>query len=317
MSYNPPFTITSTIVNSISSIAEALGRMSVLREKDLKLRRINKIKTIQGSLAIEGNTLSEEQVRTILEGKTVLAPIREIQEVRNAIKVYDRYEQWLPGSQEDLLEAHKVLMEGLIDQPGQYRLKSAGVMGKEKIIHVAPPAANVPALMKDLLKWTESSHEHPLIVSSVFHYEFEFIHPFEDGNGRIGRLWQSLILTRWNRLFKDIPIENMVFQRQQEYYQAINQSSSAGESTPFLEFMLDTIQKEIQVTTQEKPRKTTQEMILGLLKQKPASTRRELADRLSLTPDGIKYHLDKMRKAGIIRHSGPTKKGHWEILNDE
>ena len=170
MSYKPPFTITTTIINSISSISEALGRMSVLREKYLKLRRINKIKTIQGSLAIEGNTLSEEQVRTILEGKTVVAPIREIQEVRNAIKVYDHFEQWHPGSRKDLLEAHKVLMEGLIDQPGQYRLKGAGVMGKENVIHVAPLAASVPALMKDLLKWTKNSQEHPLIVSSVFHY---------------------------------------------------------------------------------------------------------------------------------------------------
>lgn len=247
MIYQPPYTITPAILTLVEQIGEALGRLSMIADlQDLRLRRINRIQTLRGSLAIEGNTLSEEQISTILDGKPVVAPPREVQEVRNAIKAYDEYPNWNPASKTDLLKAHEIMTTGLLDVPGQYRTGGVGVMGPTEVIHVAPPAKRVPELMDDLLGWLKTTDEHALIKSSVFHYEFEFIHPFADGNGRLGRLWQTLILTRWNPLFADIPVESMVYAHQSDYYDAIAQSSKDGQSTVFIEFMLKTIFEKIQ-----------------------------------------------------------------------
>jgi len=198
-SYQPPYTITPSIIRLIAEIGESIGRLSAKTEnaKSLKLRRINRIRTIQGSLAIEGNTLSEEQITAILEGKRVIAPPREVQEVRNAIAAYDQFDKWRPTKEKDLLTAHTVFMKGLIDDTGNYRCGGVGVMSGNKVIHMAPQASRVPKLMGDLLQWLDTTDQHPLIISSVFHYEFEFIHPFEDGNGRMGRLWQTLILIHY------------------------------------------------------------------------------------------------------------------------
>ena len=214
-------------------------------------------RTIHGSLAIEGNTLSEEQVSTILDGKPVVAPLREIQEARNAIKAYEQYPQWEPASETDLLSAHEVLMTALVDAPGHYRRGGVAVTRAGEVHHIGPPADRVPRLMSDLLAWLGSTSEHPLIASSVFHYEFEFIHPFEDGNGRMGRLWQTLILTRWKPLFTGVPVESLIHARQGEYYEAIRASSARGESTPFIAFMLETILAAI-LTPQESPQATPQ-----------------------------------------------------------
>jgi len=238
--YQPPYTITSAILNLVANISEAIGRLTVLTDqaKALRLRRVNRIRTIQGSLAIEGNTLSEAQITAILDGRRVIAPPREVQEVRNALAAYDRFEKWRPDLETELLEAHRVLMTGLIDDAGFYRRGGVGVMAGSQVIHVAPPADRVPALVGVLLRWLIASDAHPLITSSVFHYEFEFIHPFTDGNGRMGRLWQSLILARWNLLFADIPVESLVFEHQAEYYQALQESTNQTDCAPFIEFML-------------------------------------------------------------------------------
>ncbi len=198
----------------------------------------NRVRTIHGSLAIEGNTLSEAQITAILEGKRVIAPPREVQEVRNALAAYDRFDRWRPESEQDLLEAHRMLMAGLIDEAGGYRRGGVGVMAGKQVIHMAPPAERVPQLMGDLFDWLAATDLHPLIASSVFHYEFEFIHPFADGNGRMGRLWQSLILARWNPLFADIPVESLVFEHQAEYYDALQESTRQPDSAPFIAFML-------------------------------------------------------------------------------
>lgn len=199
--YQPPYTITPAIISLISNISEQLGRLSMLEdEKNLRLRRINRIRTIQGSLAIEGNTLSEAQITAILEGKRVIAPPKDIQEARNAIKAYEQFEGWQPSNEKQLLQAHQLLLMGLIDDAGRYRSGNVGVMNGDVVVHMAPPAGRVKKLMGDLLSWLAASDQHPLITSSVFHYEFEFIHPFADGNGRMGRLWQTLILSRWNPL---------------------------------------------------------------------------------------------------------------------
>ena len=239
MTENPPYTITSHILALAERIGEAIGRTEeAALSTDLRLRRLNRIRTIRGSLAIEGNTLTEEQVSTILDGKPVVAPLREIQEVRNAINAYDQYLRWDPARETDLLKAHEVLMVGLLDAPGHYRPGGVAVTGAGEVHHIGPPADRVSHLMSDLLLWLGSTTDHPLITSSVFHYEFEFIHPFEDGNGRMGRLWQTLILTRWKPLFADVPVESLSHARQDEYYEAIRASSAKGESTPFIAFML-------------------------------------------------------------------------------
>ncbi len=241
--YQPPFSITPAIVTLVGRIGEAVGRLSLLTDqtKSLRLRRINRIRTICGTLAIEGNQLSEAQVSAILDGKRVIAPPREVQEVRNALAAYERFESWNPGLEGDLLEAHGIMMSGLIDEAGGYRRGGVGVMEDAQVIHMAPAANRVPALMGDLFAWLAASDAHPLIVSSVFHYEFEFIHPFADGNGRLGRLWQSLILARWKPLFADLPVENLVFAHQAEYYQALQESTRQADCAAFIPFMLTMI----------------------------------------------------------------------------
>ncbi|WP_027189849.1 Fic family protein [Fundidesulfovibrio putealis] len=258
--YQPPYSITSAVVNLIAEISEAVGRMTVLADQSraLRLRRINRIRTIHGSLAIEGNTLSEVQITAILAGKRVIGPPREVQEVKNALAAYDRFDSWRPEAEKDLLEVHRILMSGLVDEAGVYRRGGVGVMAGKDVIHMAPPAARVPILMGDLFNWLAATDAHPLIASSVFHYEFEFIHPFADGNGRMGRLWQNLILASWNPLFADIPVESLIFEHQAEYYQALRESTRQSDSAPFIAFMLrmllDTVATSApQVTPQVTP----------------------------------------------------------------
>ena len=283
----PPYTITPPILNLIEQIGEAIGGVneSVIRS-DLRLRRANRIRTIRGSLAIEGNTLSEEQISTILEGKHVIAPLREVQEVRNAIKVYEKYPEWNPTNEADLLEAHALLMLGLLDAPGRYRRGGIAVAGGGEVHHIGPSPNRVPRLMSNLLTWLNGAAEHPLIASSVFHYEFEFIHPFEDGNGRMGRLWQSLILTRWKPLFAHVPVESLIYERQSEYYEAIRDSSAQGASTTFIVFMLETILKAVLSTPQESPQVSPQVGRLLVVLEGEMSLRQimealELSDRKS------------------------------------
>ncbi len=190
LKYQPPYSITSEILNRVAEISETIGRLSAFSEqaKSLKLRRINRIRTIRGSLAIEGNTLSEEQITAILDGKKVIAPPREVLEAQNALTTYDQFNKWNPVAEKDLVDAHRILMSNLIEEAGLYRRGGVGVMAGGRVIHMAPPADLVPQLMADLFGWLADSEAHPLINSSVFHYEFEFIHPFSDGNGRMGRL---------------------------------------------------------------------------------------------------------------------------------
>lgn len=218
--HQPPFSITSALVTLIGEIGEALGRLAAFEDqaRPLRLRRVNRIRTIRGSLGIEGNGLDEAQITAILDGKQVIAPPREIQEVRNALAAYERFGLWKPEAEQDLLEAHRILMSGLVEEVGQYRSGDVGVVEGSRVIHVAPPAQRVPALMDSLFHWLAASDAHPCIVSSLFHYEFEFIHRFADGNGRMGRLWQSLILSRWKPVLADPPAESLIFEHQGAYY---------------------------------------------------------------------------------------------------
>ncbi len=316
MTYQPPCTITPVIERLLGQICEFVGRHSlpIAEEQNLKLRRINRIRTIQGSLAIEGNTLSEDQITAILAGKPVVAPLREIQEVKNAIEVYDRLEQWNPYKEEDLLAAHEIMMQGLIDYPGRYRGGGVGIMGRNEIIHVAPPASRVNILMRDLFNWLERSEHHPLVASSIFHYEFEFIHPFADGNGRMGRLWQSLILTGWNSIFAITPVESMVHAHQQAYYEAIGQSTKMGDSAAFVAFMLETILAVLEQTETDQVTDQVSDQVIRLLNSMDTGfmSVSEMMGELSLVhrPTFSKNYLHPALESGLLEMKYPDNPRH-------
>ncbi len=310
MKYQPPYTITPEILNRVAAISEAIGRLTVLTDqaRALRLRRINRIRTIHGSLAIEGNTLSEAQITAIIEGKRVIAPPREVQEVKNALAAYDRFDSWKPETEKDLMEAHRILMSGLIDEAGSYRRGGVGVMAGQQVIHMAPPADRVPLLMADLFGWLAVTDAHPLIAGSVFHYEFELIHPFADGNGRMGRLWQSLILARWNPLFADIPVESLTFEHQAEYDQALQESTRRTDSAPFIAFMLRMILDTVSTSTPEVTQEDTPEVrLLSVLTGE--MPRQQLKEALGLKDDEHfrKAYLLPALEAGLIEMTIPDK----------
>ena len=240
----PPFEITNTIIDSVAEIAELVGRLTSTNQlsSNPTLRRSNRIRTIHGSLAIEQNTLSLEQVTAVLNGKHVLAPPKDIAEVKNAYEIYERLDELDPCSVDDLLTAHGIMTRELVDESGMFRTRPVGVVDQEgRVLHFGTLPQYVPDLVMELLDWVKNSDVHMLIRSCVFHYELELIHPFADGNGRVGRLWHTLLLSKWNPAFAWLPVESIIHDRQEEYYAAINASNDAGESTVFIEFMLSAI----------------------------------------------------------------------------
>jgi len=261
MQYKPPFEITNSILNLVSKISETIGQLKEIETTITtpKLRKINRIKTLVGTLQIEGSTLDEERITALLEGKRVLGTKQEITEAKGAIEVYNQLESLKYKSLDDLLKAHYILMDKLLHKAGNFRTANVGVGSSSGVVHVAPPYGQVPKLMFDLFTWLNETDIHPLMVSCVFHYEFEFIHPFEDGNGRVGRLWQTLILYHWKTLFAYIPLESVVREKQHAYYQALEDSGSMGESTPFIEFMLSAILETLETTPQVTPQDTPQD----------------------------------------------------------
>lgn len=352
MMYMPPFKITSRILNLVAEISAKIERYAILMEHDteLRLRKINRIKTIHSSLAIEGNEMTESQVRDIINGHPIVAPLREIQEVKNAIATYDLFPTLNPFDEKDLLLAHQTMMQSLVDNPGRWHTGGVGVFGEEGCVHMAPPANRVPALMSDLFEWLKNGDDHLLIRSCVFHYEFEFIHPFVDGNGRIGRLWQSLILSRLHPLFAHLPVENMVFSNQQAYYDAITASTNAGESTPFIEFMLG----EILSTLSRVDADTTSEdveyvpikirgifpnnvpnifpnnirsyypqvaeivwHIGSLLNNTPGASADQIGKALGISGRMVRNHIATLRNLGIIQRIGSNKTGYWKVTRIE
>lgn len=240
----PPFQITNKIIDDVAKISELIGRLSARNHLSANpnLRRTNRIRTIYGSLAIEQNTLSLEQVTAVLNGKHVLAPPKDIAEVKNAYEIYERLDELDPYSVDDLLMAHGIMTRGLVVESGMFRTRPVGVVNQDgQVVHFGTLPQYVPNSVTELLDWTKYSDLHMLIKSCVFHYEFELIHPFADGNGRVGRLWHTLLLSKWNPTFAWLPVESIIHDRQQEYYNAINASNDAGESTAFIEFMLSAI----------------------------------------------------------------------------
>lgn len=240
---NPPYKITTEILQLITSISEKIGQINAkfLDKPSPKLRKENRIKTIHSSLSIEGNTLTEEQITALIENKRIIGPEKDVNEVLNAIRVYDQLNSFNPNSVKSFLGAHEILMTGLVADYGKFRKKGVGIVAGDKLAHMAPPAENVPHLINDLFSYLKTSNEITLIKSCVFHYEMEFIHPFSDGNGRMGRLWQTLILMNEYPLFEFIPFENIIHKTQGEYYKSLSNSDKAGNSTPFIKYMLNVI----------------------------------------------------------------------------
>lgn len=325
MPYQPPFTITNDILTLVADISERVGQLKQWYDKeiDLRLRRINRIRSVAGSLAIEGNTLTEEQITALLDGKLVIAPPREIQEAKNALDTYEQMPKWNPRQESDLLAAHKTMMLGLIDSAGMYRSGGVGVFAGKQVLHMAPPANQLHRLMADLFQWLQTTDTHPLVASSVFHFEFEFIHPFADGNGRMGRLWQTLILSKWHPLFANLPVESLVHKNQAAYYQALQDSTHQTDCAPFINFMLgmirDTLrsfEEKTQVKTQVKTRVKVPEQILELLQQQSTLTLAEVADKLGKSVSAIERAAAKLRKEGRLKRVGPIKGGHWEVVQN-
>ena len=323
--YIPPFTVSAEAINLIAQISAQIERYAIRLEQSdgLRLRKANRIKTIHSSLAIEGNKLTEGQVSDIIEGKTVVAPPRDIQEVKNAIATYDLFPRLDAFKVEDLLKAHGTMMQALTDEAGRFRRGGVGVFGETGCVHIAPPADRVPYLINDLFGWLQSANDHLLIRSCVFHYEFEFIHPFIDGNGRMGRLWQSLILTKLHPLFQHLPVENMVYANQQAYYDAIAESSRRGNSCPFIDFMLGEILRTLKshqgealdvgdnvgINVGENERK-----ILSVIAHTPQASAREKAEVMGKTSRQCERILASLKQKGLIARVGAAKGGHWKIV---
>ena len=334
--YTPPFTISAEAINKIADISRLIERYAIRMEQEdaLLLRKANKIKTIHSSLAIEGNTLDEDQVRDIVNGKTVVAPLRQIQEVKNAIATYEQFARLDAFKESDLLRAHGIMMQALVDDAGLYRKGGVGVFSNSGCVHIAPPADRVPYLMADLFGWLSHSHDHLLVRSCVFHYEFEFIHPFADGNGRMGRLWQSLILSKLHPVFEHLPVENMVYANQQQYYDAITASTNAADSGPFIDFMLCEIQKVLEAHKRE-PKRTVpnkvpnkgpnkllqafpdiQSMswsVYQLLTANGHLTTIQIAESLGVSDRMVRKHINTLKTKGLITRIGSNKTGYWQV----
>ena len=315
----PPYQITSQILNLISSISQKIGEVNAtyLIKNNPTLRKQNQIKTIHSSLNIEGNTLSEDQITAILENKKVLGPQKDITEVVNALKIYQELNQLKFTREKDYLKAHKILMTGLIENPGKYRTKGVGIMKGSKVEHIAPPSENVPYLMKDLFSYLKESSELSLIKSCVFHYEMEFIHPFLDGNGRMGRLWQTLILMNEFPIFEFLPFETLIANNQTKYYHALSQSDKEGHSTKFIEYMLGIIDESLSELLANSIRKlTTNDRILIFLENNiDEFSRKDYMKKFSeISSATASRDLKNAVELGLIEKSGDKKTSVYKKL---
>ena len=317
--YTPPFAMTDEITNLVIEIAELTGAMTVSEQlsKNPKLRRENRVRSIHSSLAIEQNSLSLDQVSDVIDGKRVLGPPQDIREVKNAYEAYEIMTKMDPYSVKDLLKAHKIMMAGLVKEAGVFRSKGVGVYAGDQLIHAGTPAKYVPDLVGQLFDWLKRSKLHPLVKSCIFHYEFEFIHPFADGNGRTGRLWHTLILAKWQEFFLWIPIESIIHERQEGYYNALNASNNAGESTIFVEFMLELIRdllRELAGGSSFESEMTTEDKVLDLIRESGKLSAAKMAERLGLSGRQVQRVLKKLKDEKRIEFVGANRNGYYRII---
>ncbi|MDN5421978.1 MAG: Fic family protein [Chryseobacterium sp.] len=316
----PPYTITDKILSLVASISEKIGEINAhhLYKPATELRKKNLIKTIQSSLEIEGNTLTEEQITALLENKRIIAPLKDIQEVHNAIEVYERLKQFNPNSLKDLEKAHAILMKDLIDKAGKLRTSNVGIVKGSKVEHIAPSGTMVKGLMNDLFQYLKIDPELVLIKSCVFHYEFEFIHPFLDGNGRMGRLWQTLILMQQYPVFEYLPVESLIKKNQKEYYSKLSESDKKGNSTPFVEFMMGIILEALQQVLQsQNTNLNTKERIL-IFKEKMKSERFSRKDYLqhfkNISAPTASRDLKWAVEQGILEKYGEQRLTEYQFI---
>lgn len=301
----PPYEITDKMVNLIANVSAQLSMIAP--NTNMRLRKARNIRSVHSSLAIEDNTLSLDRVTDVINGRRVVGSPSEILEVKNAFGVYSQIESFEPYAIPDFLRAHKLMMKELIESAGKFRTQGVGVYNGEKLIHAAPKAVFVNEHMENLFGWAQESDAHPLIKSSVVHYEVEFIHPFMDGNGRMGRLWQTVILSNWDSSFLVLPIETVVFERQREYYAALASSNKAGNSTAFIEFMLlaisDVIAVQDEHQDEHQDEQLTKEMVSVLKALESVSlSRREIFAAIGLNGDyrAFKRHIEPLLLNGCI-----------------
>lgn len=308
--YIPPYTVTDTIIYLVAEISEQVGVVTVKNKtiSNPQLRRENRIRSIHSSLAIENNSLSLEQVTNIINDKRILGDPGEIREVKNAYDVYNLLLTFDPYSANDILKAHGILMAGLTKEAGHFRSGGVGVFAGERLVHMAPPANILPKLVSDLMHWLKTSDAHPLIKSCVFHYEFEFIHPFSDGNGRMGRMWQTLLLSRWKSVFTWLPVETLIRERQQEYYNVLVLADQAANSAVFIEFMLRVIRDALDELLQTEQVTEQVKRLMAALGEETLSAK-ELLARLGLKhrPTFSNNYLHPALKLGLVEMTTPDK----------
>ena len=318
--YNPPFVLNDEIITKTIQIAEICGELSTAVEskKQVILRRENRVKTIYSSLAIEANSLDIDQVKAVINGKRVLAPAKDIKEIKNAYEIYEHLDKLNPYSIEDLLKAHKVMTKDLIKEAGKFRSNNVGVYQGEKLLHAGTPAKYVLKVMKDLFEWLNKSKLHPLIKSCIFHYEFEFIHPFADGNGRMGRLWHTLLLTKWKDFFAWVPIESLIHDNQQDYYQAIEKANVSDTINPFVVFMLDMIYQALAEVRDSQKNVgnnvgNNDKRIINILKKNPTYSAALIAKEIGLSSRQVERIIRRLREEKKLIRKGSPRSGYWSV----
>lgn len=323
LNLNIKYNISTEMEESIKRIETKLNKLSVptsVKKKNLLLK--SKVRSVASSLAIENIDVSKTNIEEIDKGNKVIEDKNNVISVKNALYLYNHIEEFNYLKEEDLLKAHMILMKYFEDDNGSYRKHGEGVKKGNKLIYVAPDSIIVPSLMKDLFSFMNENKElNPIVLASIFHYYLVFIHPFTDGNGRLARFWTSLILKKYNSLFMYIPFEEELYEEQENYFNAISESHNNTNCNKFIEFMIHIIETTIDdiITTQKTTQKLNKNelLILKYIREDKFITRSELADKLSITPDGVKYNLNKLKKLNIIKRNGSDRNGYYEIIDEK
>jgi Fic family protein len=344
MANRPPYTITENATDCLAKIVEAATRLEFGTDfkRNIRLHRENRLRTIHSSLAIEGNSLSLDEMTAVLDGKLVAGKQEEIKEVKNAYEAYDKIMTFDPYEEKDFLKAHKLMTQGLIKESGEFRSGDVGVFDGDVAIHIGARPQFVPQLIRELLGWAKRSELHAVMKSAVLHYEIETIHPFADGNGRMGRLWQTLLLAKWNMIFAWMPMESVLYENREGYYQAIADARSANDSGVFIEFTLSALLNIIKTQVKQADEQTsysvsdkdefiekfvenadefvekfvdneTQRSILRLLIAQPKISAKRIAGEVGMSSRGVQKSIDVLKKRGLVERIGSAKGGHWLV----